>query len=128
MRFVNLLRCLWHMREVKEDTLRRPVAVRPGIRFDWSRAFNVSVFFRVANPAIACTIRSMSMALDIAAKNVKQSAEFLGVTIGRIYELIRDGRLKATKVSERCWLVETDSLERYAAGDRSPGRRPVQKS
>jgi excisionase family DNA binding protein len=70
----------------------------------------------------------MSMALDIAAKNVKQSAEFLGVTIGRIYELIRDGRLKATKVSERCWLVETDSLERYAAGDRSPGRRSVQKS
>ena len=68
------------------------------------------------------------MALDIAAKNVKQSAEFLGVTIGRIYELIREGRLKATKVSERCWLVETESLEQYAAGDRSPGRRPVQKT
>lgn len=68
------------------------------------------------------------MALDIAAKNVKDSAAFLGVTIGRIHELIREGRLRATKVSERCWLVETASLERYAAGDRSPGRRPVKKS
>lgn len=68
------------------------------------------------------------MALDIAAKNVKDAAEFLGVTVGRIYELIREGRLKATKFSPRCWMIETDSLEQYAAGDRSPGRRAVQKS
>lgn len=60
--------------------------------------------------------------------NVKDAAAYLRVTTSRIYELIRDNRLTARKVSERCWLVEVASLEAYASGDRKPGRRPVQNS
>ena len=70
----------------------------------------------------------MIMALDITAKSVAATAEELGVSVGRVHQLIRAGRLIATKVSERCWLIEAESIAAYAAGDRSPGRRPVQNS
>lgn len=68
------------------------------------------------------------MALDISAKNVSEAASILGVSIGRVHQLIREKRLAAIKVSERCWLIELSSIEEYRRGDRSPGRRPVQKS
>ena len=51
--------------------------------------------------------------------SVTEAAEKLGVTRGRIRQLISDGRLKATKVGHY-WAIDTQDLA--ALQRRKPGR------
>jgi excisionase family DNA binding protein len=48
-----------------------------------------------------------------------QAAERLGISIVRVQQLIRGGRLKATKVG-RDWLIQEQALKAVAV--RKPGR------
>ena len=50
-----------------------------------------------------------------------QVAERLGVTIGRVNQLIWAGLLDARKLG-RDWLVDVESIARYQAIRRGPGR------
>ena len=51
-----------------------------------------------------------------------QVAERLGVTIGRVNQLIWAGLLDARKLG-RDWLVDVESIARYQAIRKPPGRR-----
>ena len=56
-----------------------------------------------------------------------QVAERLGVTVGRVNQLIWAGLLDAHKIG-RDWLVDTESIARYqAAPRRGPGRQRKEK-
>ena len=59
---------------------------------------------------------------------VPVAAQRLGVTVGRVRQLLADGTLTGEKIAPRCWLVDAESVTRYAATDRRPGRKPVQDS
>jgi excisionase family DNA binding protein len=51
---------------------------------------------------------------------VKQAAERLGLSTGRIHALIRGGRLHAEKFG-RDWMIAPTELERFAALPRQEG-------
>lgn len=68
------------------------------------------------------------MALRTTGITVTQAAERLRVTVGRVRQLLASGALTGEKMGPRFWLVDAESVARYAAGDRRPGRRPVQNS
>ena len=53
--------------------------------------------------------------------SVAGAAEALGVSLERVRQLIRDGRLDARQVSGR-WLIEPDSVDRLAHEQRRAGR------
>lgn len=60
--------------------------------------------------------------------NLRQLAEYLGVvSTGSLRKQIREGVLKAERVSERLYLVSEEEAERYKnehrAGEGKPGRR-----
>jgi excisionase family DNA binding protein len=44
---------------------------------------------------------------------VKEVAEKLNVTIGRIAQLRRSGKLKSIKVSERKYLISEEAIKQY---------------
>ena len=50
-----------------------------------------------------------------------QVAQRLGVTVGRVNQLIWAGLLVARKLG-RDWLVDVESVEHYQATRKSPGR------
>ncbi len=50
-----------------------------------------------------------------------QAAQRLGVTVDWINKLIRAGHLKARRIG-RDWLVDAESVARYQANRRGPGR------
>jgi len=50
-----------------------------------------------------------------------QAAERLGVTVGRVNQLIWAGILSARKLG-RDWLVDAESVDRYQANRKPPGR------
>ena len=43
-------------------------------------------------------------------------------------QLLADGTLAGEKIAPRCWLIDADSVSRYAASDRKPGPKPVKNS
>ncbi len=45
--------------------------------------------------------------------NCQQAAAILGVTDGRIRQLLRAGELVGLKVNERAWLIEKRHIEKY---------------
>jgi len=53
---------------------------------------------------------------------VAQAAEIIGVTAGRIWQLIDDSTLKARMLHGKAWLVNRKSAEEYAVRDRTTGR------
>lgn len=68
------------------------------------------------------------MALKTTGLTVTQAATRLGVTVGRVRQLLSRSVLSGEKIGPRFWLVDAESVARYAATDRKPGRKPVQKS
>jgi len=62
------------------------------------------------------------MAHGIVLMNTKEAAAHLGLSIPRIKQLIRAGRLPAEKVG-RDWVINLGDLERFAAQPRRPGGR-----
>lgn len=63
------------------------------------------------------------MARGQGLMNTKEAAARLGLSIPRVKQLIRAGRLKATKVG-RDWVIDSADLERFAAQPRKAGGRP----
>lgn len=55
-----------------------------------------------------------------------EAALILGVTIGRIRQLLLKGTLTG-KHFGRAWMVDRRSVERYAASGRKPGPKPLDK-
>lgn len=68
------------------------------------------------------------MMIDPSAVTVERAAEIIGVTTGRIRQLLRSGDLSGQKITERCWLVSRESALQYRDCERKPGPRPVQNS
>lgn len=73
-------------------------------------------------------MRSMIVALDPYALTVEAAASALGLTTGRVRQLLRAGVLVGEKVTERCWLISRASVEAYRSMVRRPGPKPVQNS
>jgi len=46
--------------------------------------------------------------------NVPQTAEALGVTVGRVRPLLRSGGLRGIKINQRAWAIEPKEVERAA--------------
>lgn len=101
---------------------------RPGARkSDWSRVRTSAVFlpcFGIDN----AMMWGMIVAIQTTGLTVAKAAERLGVTVGRVRQLLGDGTLVGEKISPRCWLIDSASVAAYAACDRKPGPKPVQKS
>lgn len=57
---------------------------------------------------------------------VAEAAPLLGITPNRVYVLIREGRLKSTKLGRDHLLLRSD-VEAFAKKPRTPGRPPAPK-
>ena len=55
-----------------------------------------------------------------------EAAKILGITTGRIRQLLIKGTLKG-KHFGRVWMVYRRSIERYEASNRKPGPKPLDK-
>ena len=55
---------------------------------------------------------------------VCQVADDLGLTTGRIRQMLRDKTLEGTKVGPRLWMVSRDELQRIKSLPRKRGRKP----
>lgn len=54
--------------------------------------------------------------------SVGEAANFLGVTAGRIRQMLRGDELRGEKLNERAWAVYRDSVEKAAKNQQSGGR------
>ena len=54
---------------------------------------------------------------------VTQAAARLGITPGRVCQFIRAGRLKATKLGARVWMIDVEDLREFEAIPRKDGPR-----
>lgn len=55
--------------------------------------------------------------------NVDDAAAMLGVTVGRIRQLLLAGTLAGEKINNRAWLVEKASIHRHMRGKKKIARR-----
>jgi excisionase family DNA binding protein len=46
--------------------------------------------------------------------SVNEAAELLGLTVGRIRQLLLAGQLPGRKLSEKAWVIDRRDLERFA--------------
>jgi excisionase family DNA binding protein len=61
------------------------------------------------------------MSLD-SLLNVEEAAVLIGVTTGRVRQMLRDGEMKGRKANERAWMVEKKEVDRVAAEENKTGR------
>ncbi len=54
--------------------------------------------------------------------NVGEAAESIGVTTGRIRQLILAGKIQAIKANERAWLIPFVEVQRYKDKPHTVGR------
>lgn len=54
---------------------------------------------------------------------VTQAAARLGVTPGRVRQFIHAGRLKATRLGKRVWVIDVEDLREFEAIPRKDGPR-----
>lgn len=55
---------------------------------------------------------------------VQEAARRLGVSRARVQQFIDDGRLPATKITPRMYLLDAKDIRQLAAVPRKAGRRP----
>ena len=58
----------------------------------------------------------MSMSIDISKGtyySVADAAEFIGVTPGRIRQMVRDGVIESIKVDDRCYIISEKNLRKH---------------
>jgi excisionase family DNA binding protein len=56
---------------------------------------------------------------------VKQAAAHLGLSPSRVLQFIRSGRLRATKLGERVWMIDIEDVREFEAVPRKDG--PMKK-
>ena len=54
--------------------------------------------------------------------NVEKAAEVIGVTEGRVRQMLREGEMKGRKVNDRAWIMDPKEVERMAALEQKTGR------
>lgn len=54
--------------------------------------------------------------------SVEQAAGIIGITTGRVRQLLRAELLDGTKLSERVWIVNERSAQKLAKNENSVGR------
>lgn len=54
--------------------------------------------------------------------SVETAAETLGVTVGRVRQLLRAEKLSGMKLNERAWVVDRVSVEKAAKIEQTVGR------
>ena len=54
--------------------------------------------------------------------NVEVAATVIGVTEGRVRQMLRDGILKGKKANARAWIVDPDDLAKVAKQEQKTGR------
>jgi len=55
--------------------------------------------------------------------SVREAADALSVTEGRIRQILRAGDLRGEKLGEHAWAIPAGEIERYQKVRRGPGRR-----
>lgn len=60
--------------------------------------------------------------------SVPEAAEIIGCTDGRVRQMLRQGMLRAKKISERAWLVLRKEAEKYAKTPQKRGRPRIAKN
>ena len=55
-------------------------------------------------------------------KTTKEAAESLGISSSRVRQLIRSGRIKATKLQAGLWLIEEEEIKNFSSLTRRAGR------
>jgi excisionase family DNA binding protein len=55
-------------------------------------------------------------------KTTKEAAESLGISSSRVRQLIRSGRIKATKLQAGLWLIEAEEIKNFSSLSRRAGR------
>lgn len=53
---------------------------------------------------------------------VSQTAEFLGLTTGRVRQMLREGDLSGEKIGDWMWVVHRRSAEKFALQPKKTGR------
>ncbi len=53
---------------------------------------------------------------------VREAADLIGVTEGRVYQLLWDGRMHGIKINRRAWLIPRSEAEKFLARDSKVGR------
>ncbi len=54
--------------------------------------------------------------------SVEEAAAALGITTGRVRQMLREGELRGEKLNERAWAVYRDSVEKTAKNQVDGGR------
>lgn len=54
--------------------------------------------------------------------NVREAAAVIGVTTGRVRQMLREGELIGIKANERAWLVRREEAKRKADEEQKTGR------
>ena len=57
--------------------------------------------------------------------SVADAAEIIGVTMGRVRQLLQCGQIKGQHLTPRAWAVDRRSAEKYARTERQPGPKPA---
>lgn len=67
----------------------------------------------------------MLMSNSFPYLTVAEAAELVGITTGRLCQLLRAGVLKGHKAGERTWLIPRKELDRFKAKPQTTGRPRV---
>lgn len=66
------------------------------------------------------------MGLEIMnAISAREAAEILGVTLGRIRQLLAESKIRGEKLTPRAWAIDKKSVVAYARTDRRRGPKRV---
>ena len=61
---------------------------------------------------------------NVNGVSTADAANLLGVTTGRIRQLVRSGTIKCHAISDRSQVVDLESIKKYANTYRKPGPKP----
>jgi excisionase family DNA binding protein len=53
--------------------------------------------------------------------SVTEAAEKIGITDGRVRQLLGSGVIRGQKINSRAWAVETSSVQEFMKAPRAPG-------
>jgi len=57
--------------------------------------------------------------------SVQEAADLIGITDGRVRQLLRSGELRGHKVNERAWIIPMDEVERFRKLPPGKGRARI---
>lgn len=67
----------------------------------------------------------MTMLKNTHLISASDAAKLLGVTLGRVGQLLREGKLVGERLTPRAWAVDIRSVKKYSKSYRKRGPRPA---